>query len=382
MSPVVFPPSAAVVPCPAPEARPGAGSEPLEHPGPGGCRVRCPSPSDAQRLPALFHRVYGAHYPNPVYYQPDALLSAIAAGDMASLVAVAPDGTIACHLALFRPAPGPGLFELGAGLTHPNWRGQGLMALLTRMLLDDVAPMLGAETLMSEAVATHVITQDLQRREAFTVTALAPDLMPARPDRVGAPVPLVAPGDSGDTANHATDGPAPRVTTVLAFRPRTRQRADVFVPPALTDMLAPLLTAYPAPRLPTCPCRGLPSAAVGTRAQVTPMAGAGLTRWAITAAGADFAAWVDAHMHQAQAADQAVIQAFVSLTDPAVAAATDLLTARGFYCCGWAPAWLGSDAVVMQWSRDRPDFSAISVLEGAAQTLLAQVRAGYDAARP
>jgi len=80
-------------------------------------------PEDAEGVSRLFRTVYGDGYPIQKFLKPELLIEENAAGRTISSVARTPNGDIVGHNALFRSAPYERIFESGAGLVHPSYRG-------------------------------------------------------------------------------------------------------------------------------------------------------------------------------------------------------------------------------------------------------------------
>ena len=62
-------------------------------------------------------------------------------------------------------------------------------------------------------------------------------------------------------------------------------------------------------------------------------------------------------------------QVFLKLTEPAVAAAADLLRQRGYFLGGVLPCWFGEDALLMQKTLEKPNFEPIFVLTKRAKQI-------------
>ena len=165
----------------------------------------------ARGVRQLFLDVYGDGYPIALYYEPDNLWQAHQRGDTVCEVALAEDGSVVGHCALYRSAPNPRLMEMGAGLVHPKARGTGAIGLLVNGLLDYVKANGAADWVFGEAVCNHAVTQRTLSNTGFVETALEIDLMPA----------------AAYTKEASAFG---RVSTLLSFHQISDTEGEVYLP--------------------------------------------------------------------------------------------------------------------------------------------------------
>ena len=88
--------------------------------------IRPMEAGDAAELVRCVYRCYGYSYIDPLLYDPRGLQRALANGEMLSIVAAAPDGTIAGHCAVWPDEPGDTVPEAGRLVVDPRYRGHGL----------------------------------------------------------------------------------------------------------------------------------------------------------------------------------------------------------------------------------------------------------------
>jgi hypothetical protein len=118
-------------------------------------------PADAKGVGDLFRRVYGEDYPVKYYYDPDQLNEAVVKHETAPIVARSPEGGIVGTVSGFRSAPNPGLFEIGAGLVLPEYRGLGLNNRLITFIMEneELHVRFGMAVIWGESVCNHVYMQ-------------------------------------------------------------------------------------------------------------------------------------------------------------------------------------------------------------------------------
>ena len=302
------------------------------------CRLDANS---AAGVPALFREVYGEGYPMRRFYDPDDLLAADASGESVSCVALDKEDKVIAHLALYRSAPWPKLYELGAGLTARKYRSRGHIVRMTDYVLEALVPQIGAQALFVETVCNHITTQKISRRKGLRETAIEVDLMPAQ----------------AYTTEASADG---RVSTVLAFRSQVSREQTLAIPSHLLDFIQTCYDGYPEPRQfisDSTPATGLTSGDSMTFME------AGVMRLFVRHPGTDFNDWLAEHIASADAANIAVVQVFLNLVNPGINVAVAVLESAGFFPCGVAPRWFDDDALVMQRHAAPPGFEAIQLMD-------------------
>ncbi|MBC3796865.1 ATP-binding protein [Acetobacterium tundrae] len=95
-----------------------------------------------------------------VYY-PDQFFEATQNGQIYSLVAVAPDGEVAGHLAAVRLADFPGIAEMGMGVVKKKYRNFAVMKNLSDQIAAYCEAAADINALLVEPVAWHRITQKM-----------------------------------------------------------------------------------------------------------------------------------------------------------------------------------------------------------------------------
>ena len=175
---------------------------------------------DAQSLHQCFVRCYGESYANDLFYDVDALASAIAQKQLLSVVALH-NGEVVGHTGLSIKHAGAVGAEAGNTVVDPAMRGQGLLGKLGGALRDlTVAE--GYVGYVHYPTTAHDIMQKAATSGTGRETGLMLDYVPADVDYVD------------------IDAPEGRIAATVVYQPLTGQQ--------------PLAAPYPAPRGLRSPC--------------------------------------------------------------------------------------------------------------------------------
>ncbi len=318
-------------------------------------------PQDAPGVAALFRAVYGDGYPVKRFYDPEALIAAHETGDNYSLTARKSDGTVVGHMALFRSAPHPGLYESGAGLVLPEYRSAGLSRMLLTRLYEQVAPDLGVDAVWGEAVCNHTIMQKAVSPLRNVETGIEVDLMPAE-------------------AYEQEQSASGRVASLVCFRDYRPRHQTVYLPPSHEAPLRYIYEVLEEGRTLEISREPLPSH-VPTRTWTRTFGFARVSRIEVTAVGGDFDACMEALEQELLAQPTWVIQVHLNLACPWVGEAVKALSRRGYFLGGVLPRWFDEDALLMQKIFGSPDWDGIRLLSDRAREILRLVRADWERVR-
>ena len=319
-------------------------------------------PEDGEGVAGLFLAVYGEGYPIRTYLDPDRLREENAAGRTISSVARTPRGDIVAHNALFRSAPFEGIYETGAGLVHPLYRGgKGLFTGVIEHGLTKAAPAFGLSGVYGESVCNHVFSQKACRSLGMTSHALEVDLMPAE-------------------AYVKEMAAAGRVASLLEFITVKPRPHEVFVPPAYTDAFRFLYEGLEEERTLKEAAASLPP---GRASEVSGryFDFAGVARIAVRSAGEDLAARMETEEADMASKGARILQTWLNLGEPWVGEAADLLRSRGYFFGGLLPRWFDTDGMLMQKVDHRPHWEGIRLEFDRAKRIMARVRADWEASR-
>lgn len=140
--------------------------------------LRLMTAADAMDLARCIYRAYGYTYGADFVYFPDKVAELLAAGRLASCVAVNEAGEVVGHLGLQFAAAGARVADSGVAVVDPRYRGRKLFEHMKTFMADwaKAAAVLG---LASEAVAVHPITQKGNINLGAGETGVLPGYLPA-----------------------------------------------------------------------------------------------------------------------------------------------------------------------------------------------------------
>ena len=332
---------------------------------------------DAPAIANLFRTVYGEAYPAKIYYDPPQLIQANQEQSVISFVACNRTDDVIGHTAFYRSAHSTKLYEMGAGLILPAYRTQNVFTPLLQYAADYLrlaashTDLPGEQqeitAVFGEMVCNHVKTQKSFPAVGAKETALGVDVMPAE-------------------AYFQEQSASGRVSTLIGYiifqsnphmvyLPRLYQPAIEFIygeiaekrnfiwdntiqMPAQADIQGIKLHVYPS---------------------------AQLARIAITQAGANFGARLQACEEEARQQCQAlqknvqVIQSWIALDQPETGWIVSCLRERGYFFGGILPYWFGCDAMLMQKLIAPPQWEKIEILSERAKKLSEFVRKDWKA---
>jgi hypothetical protein len=138
-------------------------SDPAAHPA-DAYTVRRFTPADAVGITELVQRIYGAHYSyRDELYHPEEITQLNQTGQLISVVALDPAGTLVGHCGIMRGDLGP-VAETGESMVDPAHRSHHLMHRMRELLYKE-APPAGIVALHGSPVANHTFSQKVY--EAF-----------------------------------------------------------------------------------------------------------------------------------------------------------------------------------------------------------------------
>ncbi len=315
-------------------------------------------PEDAPEVVRLFHKVYGDKYPMKTFTDPERLIAENAARRTISVVARSPEGKIVGHTALYASAPFEELFELGAELVDPDCRGGVLGFRLVEHGHNVVARQFGIEAIFGESVCNHVITQKFAARLKSEPCALEVDLMPA------------------ETYSKEASASG-RVATLLSFTIIASRPQTIHVPGAYEELVQLVYSGIGQENR-FVPATGDLPAGTNTRVAVEIFDYAGVARFAVHEAGAEFASVFDEQEQAARDRGTIVHQVWLKLSWPWVGRVAALLRARGYFIGGVLPRWFDVDGLLMQKVFGLPHWDGIHLFADKAVRILEVVKADWE----
>lgn len=315
-------------------------------------------PEDAPGICRLFQAVYGDHYPVKRFYKPEELAEALDAGENYSVVARKENGDITGHMALFRSSPYPGLYECGAGLVLPEYRQEGINALLLYHVYERLVPELGVAETWGEAGCNHVYQQKTVRRYKHIETGLEIDLMPAE--------------------TYAKEKSASgRVASLVVFRSYVPRPHTVYLPPVYEKALRSIYSELDDRRTIDV-CGDTPPAGICSRASLEVFEFPQVARIAVAAIGEDFESYFNGLENEILTGKIKVIQVSLNLACRWAGRAVEVLRGRGYFIGGILPRWFDDDALLMQKILGRPDWESIHLFTDWAGEILRIVRNDWE----
>lgn len=320
-------------------------------------------PEDADGVVRLFLKIYGKDYPIRTFIEPERLIKENASGKTISTVARNTDGKIVGHLAMFCSSPYERLYESGAGLVLPEYRGGAIMtAILTQQLSD--ARQFGIEIIFGEPVCNHIYMQKLCHHTGWTTCGVEVDLMPA---------------EAYDAERSATG----RVTTLIGFIFIKSRFQKIYLPEPYEDMFRFIYPEIKEEReiAVSSPDVELP-AGTKTRMELQIFEFGHVARIAVHEVGPDFDSVLANTEKTAMEKGVIVFQLWSKLTWPWTSRLVEQLRSKGYFIGGALPRWFDDDGFLMQKILNVPNWEGIKIYEDRAGKILDYVRADWEGLQP
>ncbi len=315
-------------------------------------------PEDAEGVVHLFKTVYGEGYPIRTFIDPKVLTEENAAGRAISTVVRTPKGDIVGHVAMFQSAPYKKVYESGAGLVHPSYRGGAGIFTSMGVYGEKIAPRFGVEAVFGEPVCNHVFAQRAMASLDYVTQTLEVDLMPA------------AAYDQEKSASG-------RVSTLLDFKTLKPRPHEVFLPRAYEEPLHYLYRGLDDQRqIRISADAQLPEIPTGLDTQVFDFAQ--VARITVNQAGPDFSALLVQEEKKLSARKVIVFQVWLNLSWPWIEAIVSKLQSLNYFLGGLLPRWFDTDGLLMQKIIGRPNWEGIELYFERAKKLLEWVRKDWE----
>jgi hypothetical protein len=316
-------------------------------------------PEDALGVTRLFKTVYGDGYPIQKFIQPELLIAENAAGRTISSVARTPGGDIVGHNAIFQSAPYDRIYESGAGLVHPAYRGG--KGIFTRLITHGIKVgknEFDIETVFGEAVCNHLFSQKVTTNLGFITQAIEVDLMPA---------------SAYDQEKSATG----RVASLLDCKTLKPKPHTVWLPAVYEENLRFMYSAFNDERRLSDADKDVPPDSA-TNIKVHIFDFAHVARFVVYEAGTDFEEILAAHEKGAREKGIVVIQVWVKLSCPWIGSVVKALNKRGYFLGGILPRWFDEDGMLMQKIIGEPNWNGIQLYTDWAKKILNMVKADWQ----
>ncbi len=316
-------------------------------------------PEDAEGVVRLFKTVYGEGYPIRTFIDPELLIAENAAGRTISSVARTPKGDIVGHTAIFCSAPYKKVYESGAGLVHPDYRGgAGIFGGLGIHGEKTAAPQFGVETIFGEPVCNHVFSQKATASAGYVTQAVEVDLMPA-------------------SAYDKEKSALGRVSTLLDFKTLQDKPHEVYLPRVYEEPFNYLYGGLDDKRQIHLSAAEQPPE-IPTDLNVQVFDFAQVARVEVSQAGRDFAMVVGQEEKKLLSRNVIVIQVWLNLAWPWINTVVLDLQTRGYFLGGLLPRWFDTDGMLMQKIIGRPNWEGLQLYFDRAKKLLEWVRTDWE----
>jgi len=316
-------------------------------------------PEDAEGVTRLFKTVYGEGYPIKTFIDPKRLIEENAAGLTLTSVARTPKGDIIAHNALFRSAPYERIYESGAGLVHPSYRGgKGIFTRLGIHGPEVGTEKFGIETVFGEPVCNHPFAQRATASVGWITQAIEVDLMPA----------------SAYVKEKSASG---RVATLLDFKTLRPKPHTVYLPAVYEESMRFIYSGLDDDR-DLVLSRGERPSQVNTEIKAQVFDFAQVARLAVHEAGGDFEEVLGREERSVLEKGAVVLQVWLKLSWPWVGQVANILRKRGYFFGGVLPRWFDVDGMLMQKIAGEPNWEGIQLYFDRAKKILEIVKADWQ----
>lgn len=316
-------------------------------------------PADAIGITELFKTVYGEEYPIRTFIQPELLIQENAAHRTISIVARTPQGDIVGHNALFNSAPYDRIYEAGAGLVHPHYRGgKGIFTQMIKHGFKVGSEQFGLEAVFGEPVCNHLFSQMATVTVHAVTQAVEVDLMPA-------------------SAYQQEKSAAGRVTTLLDFILLKPKEQTLYLPGVYESTLKFIYASLNDKREFLLSRETLPLG-IKTVIKTQVFDFAQVARLATHEAGDDFPAYIDREEKALKDKGVLVIQIWLKLSWPWIGRVVDDLRQRGYFLGGPLPRWFDVDGLLMQKIIPPPNWEGIQLYTDHAKEIVKRVKTDWQ----
>ncbi len=315
-------------------------------------------PEDAEGVSQLFRTVYGDSYPIKTFIEPKLLIEENATGRTISSVARTPKGDIVGHNALFHSAPYDRIYESGAGLVHPAYRGgKGIFTNLG-VHGQEVAKEFCIELIYGEPVCNHPFAQKATASVGWITQAIEVDLMPAQ---------------AYDKEKSASG----RVTALLDFKTLKPKPHTVYLPAVYEESMRFIYSGLDDGR-DLVLSRDELSSPMKTEIKTQVFDFAQVARLVVHEAGGDSGGVLEREERSVLEKGVVVLQVWLKLSWPWIGQVVDILRKRGFFLGGILPRWFDVDGMLMQKIIGQPNWEGIQLHFDRAKKILEIVKADWQ----
>lgn len=309
-------------------------------------------PEDGWGVARLFYEVFNESFPFETYYIPDRLLEENRLGLLHAATARTSSGDIVGYGGLFRSsAPYHKVYEIGAHVVHPHYRGARTAFRLQEYIKEKLIPENRVDVFFCEAPCHQVVTQKFAAMSGLVETAVEIGLMP--PSSYG-----IKEEDSGG-----------RVSMLLLFGGATDEGRVLHAPEPYDEPIGFLLRGLKTNRR-VMPAAGSPPKGLRTRSIMEFFDFAQAARMHVLTMGADFPEALEGFESQALSRGSRVLQVTVNLGESWCSPGVMALRRGGYFLGGLLPRWFDDDGLLMQRVLDPPDPDLIKLYSQRGHRIL------------
>ena len=286
---------------------------------------------------------FGYTYPYEMVYYPQQFYEACQCGEVYSLVATAPDGEVAGHLAVMSTKEFPGIAEMGIGVVKRKFRKYSIMNRLTDLIVYHAQHELKLSALFAQPVAYHTITQKMCNNYNLSACCFL----------------LHYTNDEFATTFQQGNSRSNVACAMLPFNFISR---DIYVPDEVLPMINEVIQNMKIERRILKGKEPNPSdETIGTLTINQKMR---IGKSFVEKIGADITQKFKKTILVIKQKKCAVAELFINLSDPAAPYAYELAKKYDFFCTGIMPQSANGDYLVMEClMNDVVDYNAIKTIE-------------------
>lgn len=322
-------------------------------------RVDIFRPQYAKGISECFRAVYGDGYPIKTFYDTKALEEEFKSGNLYPVVAIDDKDRIVGVMAVYRSSAAyKGLYEAGAGIVIPAFRGQNIAHRLYSYICTHLLKNMGIEEMFGESVCNHIKIQKMVLHYENVETGIEIDLMP------------------GETYSKEKSSSG-RVSVDIHFMCLKDKPHKVFIPRVYEEEFMFLYEDKRRSRI-FSPSDAKTYPDLPTEGQYTYYNFAKVGRLLVSNAGNDFLSFLDAYEKDITEKGAVISQVFLRLDQPWVGLIVDDLRKRGYFLGGILPRWFDTDGMLMQKVYGEPNWDGINLYSDRAKQILTYIRADWE----
>ena len=328
-----------------------------------GFRILDVDATNAQHVGTMFRAIYGEDFPARIVYEPEQLWREIRQERLFAALAFSEEDEPIAYLSFFKSAPNPRLWEAGNMMVIPAYAQTDVAMELASYGLEQFKGKLReSDGIFGEAVCSHYFTQVNGIKSGMVDCALELNQLA---------------GSSFKDGKNNKAG-LDRISCLLHFQEFIQLTEEEYLPEQYAEQLQKLAAPL-QPRSFRVSTAVLPLSGVTDRVEQYYEV-AKTWKIAVRSVADDWREFVKKTIAEAESRQVVSLQVAVNMSCPAVGAAVEVLREQGFFFCGLAPRWFGSDGVVMQkLSGMEPNFEETKLYSKTARDLLQFIRQDREA---